>query len=226
MSAKGNIKRWRPSRRALLVLRGTLVAVVLAAFFLPVAIVALPWIEFFNDMAAQPMARSQMTYGRTHGKKLMTERPAVPGTVPRNGPLTYPFSTPEKAPGKKLDKAELDLRTARWAGKHNTSPRRRTVANMKRGQQRYDIFCKTCHGSQGDGDGPATGQDRFPAPPSLHTDKARAYRDGTIYHIITRGIGKMPGYADKVEPAERWDIIAYLRALQRAKNPKPKDLKK
>jgi len=210
--------------------KGVLVAIVLAAFFLPVAFVAFPFVEFFNDMAAQPMARSQMTYGRTHGQRILTERSPVPGTVPRNAPPTYPFSgaagKPEQAPaGKKVDKAALQLKAAKKVGARLKNPHRPTVKNMTRGKERFDVFCTPCHGAAGEGDGPATGQDRFPAPPSLHTKDARAYKDGTVFHIITTGLGMMPGYSNQLEPSERWDVISYIRALQRAKNPKPEDLK-
>ena len=63
-----------------------------------------------------------------------------------------------------------------------------------------------------------------PAPPSLHTDQARGYRDGAIFHILTKGTEKMPGYADKLSTEDRWETIHYLRALQRAMNPSPGDL--
>ena len=70
---------------------------------------------------------------------------------------------------------------------------------MRGGQELYDIHCIACHGKLGVGDGPVTGPDRFPAPPSLHTDQARGYTDGTIFHIITKGTEKMPSYADKLD---------------------------
>jgi mono/diheme cytochrome c family protein len=88
--------------------------------------------------------------------------------------------------------------------------------NLQRGRNRYDIFCIACHGRMAEGDGPVVGPNRFPAPPSLHTDQARGYDDGTIYYVITHGIGKMPGYADKLTPQDRWKVVHYVRALQLA----------
>jgi len=79
-------------------------------------------------------------------------------------------------------------------------------------------------GRLGQGDGPVIGPDRFGAPPSLHTKQAREYADGTIFHITTKGLEKMPGYAEQLTPGERWQVIQYLRALQRSMNPKPEDL--
>jgi hypothetical protein len=54
----------------------------------------------------------------------------------------------------------------------------------------------------------------FPHPPSYHTARLRAAPAPYIYDVITRGYGVMYGYAARVEPAERWAIIAYIRALQ------------
>ncbi len=68
--------------------------------------------------------------------------------------------------------------------------------------------------------------------PSLQSDKARAYPDGRIYHIITMGQGVspsfglplMPSYASQIAPADRWSIVNYVRALQKSKHPTPADI--
>jgi mono/diheme cytochrome c family protein len=117
------------------------------------------------------------------------------------------------------------IEVAREVGRQLNNPVPINMANMRSGQKLYSIYCIVCHGQRGEGDGPVTGPDRFPAPPSLHTDQALNYKDGTIYHVITKGVGKMSGYSDKLDAQERWQVIHYLRALQRAMNPKPEDLK-
>ncbi len=76
-----------------------------------------------------------------------------------------------------------------------------------------------CHGPLGIGDGPVVGAGRFPAPTSLQDDLIRNYPDGSIYQVITAGKGKMPSYADKLKPEDRWRVIHYVRALQLAQNP-------
>ncbi len=88
-----------------------------------------------------------------------------------------------------------------------------TAALLARGRERFDIACAPCHGPQGDGDGmiPRRG---FPHPPSYHSARLRAAPADYIYGVITKGYGVMYGYADRVEPADRWAIIAYIRALQ------------
>ena len=88
-----------------------------------------------------------------------------------------------------------------------------TPALLARGQERYGIYCAPCHGATGDGDGmiPRRG---FPHPPSYHTARLRAAPAPYVFDVITRGYGVMYGYAARVEPADRWAIIAYIRALQ------------
>ncbi len=97
---------------------------------------------------------------------------------------------------------------------------------MERGREVYNTYCIACHGEKGDADGSVTGPNRYPAPPSLHTDQARGYSDGTIFHILTRGMNQMPSYAWEVGPEDRWKTIHYVRARQRAMNPTPEDLRR
>lgn len=213
---------WSP-----MMFKATLVAMILAACFIPVMIAGIPWVEFVNDMAAQPKAKTQMTYGRVYGKQLPTGRTPVPGTVPIDKTVTYPYeyAGSDLAPAKKkADNFKRELAIAKQVGELYHNPLRPSVALMENGQRNYTIYCKTCHGIRATGDGPATGADRVPRPPSLHTDAARAYKDGTLFHIITKGVGRMPDYRDKLSSQERWEAILYVRALQRAMNPEKGDV--
>jgi hypothetical protein len=56
------------------------------------------------------------------------------------------------------------------------------------------------------------------APPSFHTPEMRAERPGFYFDVISRGTRVMPGYASRIPPADRWAIIAYIRALQLSQN--------
>lgn len=88
---------------------------------------------------------------------------------------------------------------------------------MARGQQRYSIYCLPCHGALGDGKG-ITSQYGMGATASYHDDRLRKMAEGEIFNTITNGKNTMMPYADKVVPEDRWAIIAYIRALQRARN--------
>lgn len=109
------------------------------------------------------------------------------------------------------------------AGKTYTNPLRATAAVLERGKHVYNNTCIVCHGPAGEGDGSIV--PKFPRPPSLQSDKIRKYPDGNLYFIITRGQNLMSGYAGQINQEDRWAIIHYIRALQRAKNPSAADLK-
>jgi mono/diheme cytochrome c family protein len=55
-------------------------------------------------------------------------------------------------------------------------------------------------------------------PPSFHDDRLRAVGDGHLFDVITNGVRTMPAYARQIPVADRWSIVAYLRALQRSQN--------
>ncbi|MDD4975190.1 MAG: cytochrome c [Bacteriovorax sp.] len=88
------------------------------------------------------------------------------------------------------------------------------VALLKRGQERYEIYCMVCHGKFGDGEGIVT-QRGFSHPPSYHTDFLREASSAHFYYVITNGQGLMTRLGDRVNPKDRWAIIAYIRSLQK-----------
>lgn len=88
-----------------------------------------------------------------------------------------------------------------------------TLALLERGQQRFNIYCAPCHARLGDGNGMIV-QRGFPNPPSYHIDRLRQAPNQHFYDVITNGYGAMYSYAARVAPADRWAIVAYIRALQ------------
>lgn len=84
---------------------------------------------------------------------------------------------------------------------------------LVRGRQRFNVYCLPCHSPAGDGDGRVVRRG-FPSPPSYHIPRLRAVPDRHIFDVITHGYGIMSAYADRVTPADRWAIVAYVRALQ------------
>jgi cytochrome c553 len=94
---------------------------------------------------------------------------------------------------------------------------------LKRGQQRFQIYCSPCHGDTGAGNGIVV-QRGFPHPPSYHIDRLRQAPDGYLFRTISEGIGAMYSYADRVGVEDRWAIVAYIRALQQSQNTRVADL--
>ncbi|MBX3321573.1 MAG: c-type cytochrome [Phycisphaeraceae bacterium] len=103
-----------------------------------------------------------------------------------------------------------------------------TLERIRRGQERYNIFCAACHGYEGDGKGMVA--DYFIAPPvslhlDLYTDPAqRTSFDGYFYEVIRQGVRNMPGYGYSIDAQDTWNIIMYVRALQEARKGSVDDL--
>ncbi|MBP9664040.1 MAG: cytochrome c [Pyrinomonadaceae bacterium] len=89
---------------------------------------------------------------------------------------------------------------------------------VERGRERFNINCIVCHGPVGNGDGMVVRRG-FPKPPTYHDDRLRNAPVGHFFDVITNGWGKMPSYAYQVQPADRWAIVAYIRALQISQDP-------
>lgn len=103
---------------------------------------------------------------------------------------------------------------------------------LERGQERYNIYCDMCHGKAGDGNGiimtgtsSITGEGYGYTPaPTYHSERLRNVTDGYLYDVIANGVRNMPGYAQQIPVADRWAIVAYVRALQRSQNAQEGDV--
>jgi mono/diheme cytochrome c family protein len=91
------------------------------------------------------------------------------------------------------------------------------VELLRRGRDRFDIYCSPCHGRLGDGNG-MVAQRGLRAPANFHTDRLRSVPPGYIYQVITNGYGAMGDYDDQIPVNDRWAIVAYVRALQLSRN--------
>jgi mono/diheme cytochrome c family protein len=167
----------------------------------------LPPIEVFPDMDHQakykPQAESKFfADGRA-------DRPIPPGTVPHGRSV-------------EADPAYLRADDFRYAGKNADGSFARgfpvavTETMIRRGQNRYLIYCYPCHGALGDGNG-ITKSYGMVVTPTYHDDRLRQMAEGEIFNTITNGKNTMFSYADKLSPDDRWAVIAYVRALQRAR---------
>lgn len=88
---------------------------------------------------------------------------------------------------------------------------------LERGRDRFDIYCAPCHSVLGDGNGMIV-QRGYLRPPSLHDERLRRAPLGHFVDVMTNGIGGMPDYSEQVSPEDRWNIAAYIRALQLSQN--------
>lgn len=95
-----------------------------------------------------------------------------------------------------------------------------TNETLKRGRERYDIFCSACHGLTGYGDGIIVRRG-FRRAASFHDDRLRQAPVGHFFDAITNGWGAMPSYSSQIPVQDRWAIIAYVRALQLSQQTQP-----
>lgn len=157
-------------------------------------------IEVWGDMADQPRYRTQGQSAFFADGRSM--RPPPAGAVP------WGRQTGKNDPQYVVaDKDLYDL----WdfpAGIKVDEP------FVRQGKVLFERFCMVCHGSAGSGNGPNTvfGMN---APPSYHTPRLREVGNGYLFKTITEGKNTMGAYGDRIQPADRWKIIAYVRALQR-----------
>ena len=92
-----------------------------------------------------------------------------------------------------------------------------TEAFIRRGHERFAIYCSPCHGTSGDGQG-ITSHFGVPGIANLQGDPYKGtYPDGRLFDVITHGKGQMGSYGANVPVRDRWAIIAYVRTLQAAK---------
>ena len=152
-----------------------------------------------TDMWVQPKIHEPLQESHFYADG-MTSRPLVKGTVPRGHLRTdEPFYTGFKD-GKLLTEFPLPV----------------DEDLIRRGQERFSIYCTPCHGQIGDGKGMIAQRGFTLRRPvgNYHTERLRKMPVGHFYDVITNGYGAMYSYAARVEPRDRWAIVAYIRALQ------------
>lgn len=124
-------------------------------------------------------------------------RPLVAGTIP------YGDIEPNEA-----------LQTGRANGQLVTElPMPLNEALLRRGQERFDIYCAVCHGRTGEGNGMIV-QRGYRVPPTYHSERLRGVPIGHVFDVATNGFGAMPSLALQTSVEDRWAIAAYIRALQ------------
>jgi mono/diheme cytochrome c family protein len=169
-----------------------------------------------QDMHDQPKKKPQSANAFFSDGK--TARNFVPGTIPHD--------TSDDLHGN--DSRWLAEDAAFYTGKVDgkpveTFPLKVDAMLLARGENRFTISCTPCHGRLGNGDGTvvARGMKR---PPSWHIERLQKSPPGYFFDVITNCFGAMYDQADRINPKDRWAIVAYLRALQLSQNVKYDEL--
>ena len=165
----------------------------------------------------------------------LSARQPVEGTVPRgylrtdtalftgkkNKNLSNISASASTTPAGPQPSASASGQANAFADDIDTFPFPITEETVRRGQERFNIFCSVCHGKTGHGDGMVVRRG-FRRAASFHDDRLRTAPVGHFFDAITNGWGAMPSYAAQIPVQDRWAIIAYIRALQFSQNLNPK----
>ena len=112
--------------------------------------------------------------------------------------------------GEQPGAAEKWIAPAAEARKKN--PVAVSESSLAAGQKIYVKRCLACHGKTGNGDGPDAA-DLGIDPAKLSDPAIRVETDGELFWKITVGKKPMPNYGTRLSPADRWNVINYLRSL-------------
>jgi len=166
--------------------------------------------SFFRDhSSARPLVEGTVPRGWLRadtefytGKKSTAQRTAAQLSAVQSpaGPLPSPSTNANTAAQSFPDDVD-------------TFPFQITPEVLARGKERYEIFCSPCHGLTGYGDGIVVRRG-FRRAASFHDERLRQAPVGHFFDAMTNGWGAMPSYAPQITVADRWNIVAYIRALQ------------
>lgn len=178
-----------------------------------------PPVHIWQDMGSQPRASAQQS--STIFADGRSDRPEIAGTVSREG-------SPNDDEFNHGYTVGADGKPAFISGYPKSV--KVDAALLARGQRQFNIYCSTCHGIDGHGNGfintraqeiAQTAQSDGTAwvpPANLHDDQRRARPEGHLFNTISNGIRNMGGLGHQISPADRWAIVSYVRALQLSDN--------
>ncbi|MDP3468085.1 MAG: cytochrome c [Daejeonella sp.] len=84
--------------------------------------------------------------------------------------------------------------------------------SISKGEELYNMYCFSCHGDTGYGDGPAGGSMGV-RPANFHDQKVMKQKDGALFWKLTNGKGNMPPFKEALTEEQRWQLIVFLREL-------------
>jgi mono/diheme cytochrome c family protein len=175
-----------------------------------------PW-EIFPDMVRQMKVRPQSPLGFFADGR--GPRVPIAGTVPigYEMPKAQPAGGPEAMP-RAFSVGTDYINTGKMGNNWGTGiPVPVTPQLLQRGHERFNITCAMCHGATAAGNG-IVKQHGLATVVSLQDDRIRKMADGEIFNTVTNGKNTMMAYGPTIMVADRWAIIAYLRALQRSQS--------
>ncbi len=179
-------------------------------------------LELFPDMDRQPKLHPQGT--NDFFKDGRSDRPRVPGTVPTIDTMGETYA--HLVPPDQFHEDDYFATGRNAEGDFGSGfPIEVTFEAMQSGAQNYELFCTVCHGRTGDGNGVLkNARYGYATIASLLQNRLVEQPEGEMFNTITWGKNTMGPYGLKLRPEERWEVILYVRALQRASSATVEDV--
>ena len=124
-----------------------------------------------------------------------------------------PFAESRPAPLGAIPLGGVETLVDRDDVEDTASPQPLDSVAAKRGAKTFAIHCVACHGKEARGDGKVS--DKFPQAPNLRHYSICKRTDGYLYGTLTAGGRAMPTMREGLTSRERWDLVAYVRELQK-----------
>lgn len=99
-----------------------------------------------------------------------------------------------------------------YAAANLMNPLDSSAAVVAEGKRLYAVFCTHCHGD--DGVVPGKVGEKYAGVPSYKSPALINMTEGHIFHVLSRGKGRMPSHASQLNQEERWQIAKYVKVLQ------------
>ncbi|HEY6099968.1 MAG TPA: cytochrome c [Anaeromyxobacter sp.] len=128
-----------------------------------------------------------------------------------------PSIRPQQAPRPEPERSVALGASPRYESRDDTeelpNPVPATPASLAHGKALFAARCAPCHGGEGHGGGPVSRF--FPPAPDLAYVKVRERTDGFMWGTVTYGGKAMPPGGEGLAPADRWDLVNWVREIQR-----------
>ena len=180
--------------------------------------------DFFEDgRASRPLERGVVARG-----SLPEDHPLMTGLTPQGRKVAIKPLEGATSPALAGSPSNIDNFVTEF-------PFAMTESDLRRGLDRFTIYCTECHSPLGDGKGKIVERGHL-KPPSYHTDLSRGFERfrknvplreapvGYYYEVISKGFGGMAEYGSQIQPEDRWRIVAYIRVLLMSQATAVKDL--
>ncbi|MCK5782604.1 MAG: DUF3341 domain-containing protein [Flavobacteriales bacterium] len=149
--------------------------------------------DMYHSVAYEPYSEDP------NGINSMEARTPVDGTIKRG---YVPYDIPNTNEG--YQEALMNLK----------SPIASNDENAKYGEELYNIYCISCHGINGDGQGKLVQNEKFLGVPSYAASRLPNISEGSIFHVITYGKNMMGSHASQLTWDERWKISQHVLKLR------------